>query len=125
MANPSGSRAVAGRGAPPVHGAAVILAVPADSRWKTLDDFLNEARAYAQQLTASAQGEAAAFDKVYEEYRLAPDVTRRRMYYETMERILRNNDKVVVEANGVTPYLPLPEMRRKPAPSETATTGAQ
>lgn len=75
-----------------------------------------DARAWAGQVTAIAQGEAAAFDKVYAQYKLAPEVTRRRMYYETMERVLRNNDKVVVEANGVTPYLPLPELRRKPAP---------
>jgi membrane protease subunit HflK len=39
-------------------------------------------------------------------------VTKRRLYYETMEYLLANNDKVVVEANGVTPYLPLPEVRR-------------
>ena len=49
---------------------------------------MNDARAYALQITAKAQGEAAAFDKVYAEYRLAPEVTRRRMYYETMERVL-------------------------------------
>lgn len=75
--------------------------------------YLNEARAYAQQLTAAAQGEAAAFDKVYEEYRLAPDVTRRRMYYETMERVLSKLDKTIIEPGNVTPYLPLPELRKK------------
>ena len=75
--------------------------------------YLNEARAYAQQLTAQAQGEAAAFDKVYAEYRLAPQVTRQRMYYETMERVLAETDKTVVETGNVTPYLPLPEIRNK------------
>src|SRR3546814_7430323 len=45
--------------------------------------YLNDARSYALQLTAKAKGEAAAFDKVYAEYRLAPEVTQRRMYYET------------------------------------------
>lgn len=75
--------------------------------------FLNEARAYAQQLTAAAQGEAAAFDKVYEEYRMAPDVTRRRMYYETMERVLSKLDKTIIEPGNVTPYLPLPELRKR------------
>jgi len=90
----------------------------------------SNARAWAQQLLARAQGDAAAFDKVYEQYKLAPEVTRRRMYYETMERVLANNDKVVVEANGVTPYLPLPEVRRRaatapnPAPSGTPTNSA-
>ncbi len=72
------------------------------------------AEAWAQQKVAIAQGEAAAFDKVYDQYKLAPEVTRRRLYYETMERVLSNNDKVVVETNGVTPYLPLPAIRRKP-----------
>ena len=81
--------------------------------------YLNEARAYAQQLTAAAQGEAAAFDKVYEEYRLAPEVTRRRMYYETMERVLSKLDKTIIEPGNVTPYLPLPELRKKMQESTT------
>ena len=73
---------------------------------------VNNATAYALQLRHIAQGEATAFDKVYEQYKLAPEVTRRRMYYETMERVLRNVDKTVVETPGVTPYLPLGEVRR-------------
>jgi modulator of FtsH protease HflK len=78
--------------------------------------YINDPRAYALQLTAKAQGEATAFDKVYEQYRLAPEVTRRRMYYETMEKVLSRVDKTVVEAPGVTPYLPLPEVQgRRPA----------
>ena len=75
--------------------------------------YINRANAYSLQLTQKAQGEAAAFDKVYEQYRLAPEVTRRRMYYETMERVLRQTDKTVIETPGVTPYLPLPELRRQ------------
>lgn len=86
--------------------------------------FLNEARAYAQQLTAAAQGEAAAFDKVYEEYRLAPDVTRRRMYYETMERVLSKLDKTIIEPGNVTPYLPLPELRKRVQESPAAPAPA-
>ena len=73
----------------------------------------NRARAWAQQLLARAEGDAAAFDKVYEQYKLAPEVTRRRMYYETMERVLRKTDKTIIEAPGVTPYLPLPEIKRR------------
>lgn len=80
---------------------------------QTAQTFLNEARAYAQQLTAQAQGESAAFDKVYEEYRLAPRVTRQRMYYETMERVLSEVDKTIVEPSGVTPYLALPELKKR------------
>ena len=79
--------------------------------------YINQARAYALQLTAKAQGEATAFDKVYEQYRLSPDVTKRRMYYETMERVLANVDKTIVEPTGVTPYLPLPQVQ-KSAPRE-------
>ena len=82
--------------------------------------YMNDARSYALQITAKAQGDATAFEKVYAEYRAAPDVTRRRMYYETMERILSRVDTTIVEAPGVTPYLPLPEIqRRAPAPAPT------
>src|SRR5690606_5278062 len=82
--------------------------------------YLNNARAYAQQMTAKSEGEAASFDKVYAEYRLSPEVTRRRMYYETMEDVLSKVDKTIVEAPGVTPYLPLPEIKRR-AQAETQT----
>ena len=75
--------------------------------------YVNQANAYALQLTAKSQGEAAAFDKVYEQYKLAPEVTRRRMYYETMEQVLSKVDKTIVEAPGVTPYLPLPQVQKQ------------
>ena len=75
--------------------------------------YINQANAYALQLTAKAQGEAAAFDKVYQQYKLAPEVTRRRMYYETMEQVLSKVDKTIVEAPGVTPYLPLPQVKKE------------
>jgi membrane protease subunit HflK len=78
--------------------------------------YVNQAEAVAQQVLARAQGDAASFDKVYVQYKLAPEVTRRRMYYETMERVLRKTDKVVVEAPGVTTYLPLPELKRRAEP---------
>ena len=80
---------------------------------------VNRAQAWAQQTTARAQGDAAAFDKVYEQYKLAPEVTRRRMYYETMERVLSQTDKVIVETPGVTPYLPLPQLMQQPKPAPT------
>ncbi len=78
---------------------------------------MNDARAYALQITARAQGDAAAFEKVFAEYRQAPDVTRRRMYYETMERILSRVDTTIIEAPGITPYLPLPEIQRRQQPA--------
>jgi modulator of FtsH protease HflK len=81
---------------------------------------VNRAQAWAQQLTARAQGEAAEFDKVYEQYKLAPEVTRRRMYYETMERVLSKTDKTIVEAPGVQSYLPLGgSQRTAPAVQES------
>lgn len=89
------------------------------------DADVNRAQAWAQQVLAQAEGEAAAFDKVYEEYRLAPQVTRRRMYYETMERVLSQTPKTVIEADGVTPYLPLPEIRRRSQQSQNQAQPAQ
>ncbi len=83
--------------------------------------YINDARAYALQLTAKAQGEAAAFDKVYIQYKAAPEVTRRRMYYETMEKVLSRVDKTIVEAPGVTPYLPLNEVQKRTAPANEGT----
>ena len=87
----------------------------------------SNARAWAQQLLARAQGDAASFDKTYQQYKLAPEVTKRRMYYETMERVLNQNQKVIMEGNGVTPFLPLPEVKRRvetPA-ADPAPTGGQ
>ena len=75
---------------------------------------VNQARAYASQVTNQAQGGAAAFDAVYAQYKLAPEVTRRRMYYETMEQVLSKVDKTVVEVPGIAPYLPLPAVKRSP-----------
>lgn len=77
---------------------------------------INQAQAYALQTRARAQGTAAEFEKIYAQYRSAPEVTRRRLYYETMERILSQVDTTVVEAPGVTPYLALPELRSRTQP---------
>ena len=86
------------------------------------DAEVNRAEAYAQQILARAQGDAASFDKIYAQYKLAPEVTKRRLYYETMERVLRQNDKTVIEAPGVQSYLPLPELKRR-AQSATPAGG--
>lgn len=82
--------------------------------------FLNQARAYAQQISAQAAGATAAFDKVFEEYRLAPEVTRKRLYLETMEEVLGKVDKTIIEAPGVQAYLPLPELQRRSAQARPA-----
>lgn len=88
---------------------------------------INLSRAYQQQVLERARGDTAAFDQIYEQYRLAPDVTRKRLYYETMENVLSNVDKTVVEARGVTPYLPLNEVQKRiPAtPPAAATKGGE
>lgn len=85
---------------------------------------LNEARKYSRQVTERALGDTAQFDRIYEQYALAPRVTRRRLYYETMESILANVDKTILESDNVTPFLPLPEIKRRvdKAAQETAKT---
>ena len=86
---------------------------------------INQSKGYAQQLLAVAQGAAAAFNAVYQQYRLAPEVTRKRMYLETMEDVLGKTDLTVVEPGGVQTYLPLPEVQRRSSaarPAEPAPT---
>lgn len=75
---------------------------------------LQDAQAYKEQTVAEAKGRTERFIKVYEEYAKAPDVTRRRMYLETMERILGGTQKIIIDekATGVVPYLPLNEVGR-------------
>jgi len=76
---------------------------------------MSNARAYAEQVTQRAEGDATAFNKVYTQYKLAPEVTRRRMYYATMEQVLSQNDKVIAPAGGFNSYMPLPAIQKKPA----------
>ncbi|MBO9408921.1 FtsH protease activity modulator HflK [Shimia sp. R9_1] len=77
---------------------------------------LEEAEAYRAQVVNQAQGEASRFSAVLEEYAKAPDVTRKRLYLETMEDVLGGIDKVIIDENtgdqGVVPYLPLNELRK-------------
>jgi len=82
---------------------------------------LQVAEGYKQQAVAEAKGQSARFLKVYEEYSKAKDVTRQRIYLETMERILGSADKLVYDGGpsgqGIVPYLPLNELgARRPAP---------
>ncbi len=84
---------------------------------------VNRAEQWANQLTQRAQGEATAFDKVYAQYKLAPEVTRRRMYYETMERVLSQTDKVILESPGVMSYVPLPGLKQTTPAEPAANSG--
>ena len=79
---------------------------------------LQEAEAYKKQVVAAAEGEASRFLSIYNEYVQAKRVTQERMYLETMEKVLANIDKVIIDKNagsGVIPYLPLPELGKKKA----------
>ncbi|NIR58886.1 MAG: FtsH protease activity modulator HflK, partial [Gammaproteobacteria bacterium] len=73
------------------------------------------ARAYRDAVIAEASGDAERFNLIYDQYRLAPDVTRRRMFLETMEQVLQRSNKVILDegasGTGVVPYLPLNELR--------------
>lgn len=86
---------------------------------------LQAAEAYRQQTIAEAVGQADRFKAVYEEYRKAPEVTRQRMFLETMERVFNGTDKIILDGGqggqGVVPYLPLNELQRK----QQSTTGGQ
>jgi len=76
---------------------------------------LQEAEAYKQQVVAAAEGEASRFIAIYNEYAKAKTVTQERMYLETMEKVLADINKVIIDkdAGGVVPYLPLPELSKK------------
>ena len=80
------------------------------------EKILQEAEAYKKQVVAAAEGEASRFLAIYNEYKNAKQVTQERMYLETMEKVLADIDKVIIDKNagsGVVPYLPLPELKKK------------
>lgn len=78
-----------------------------------------EAAGYKDRVVNEANGEAQRFISIYNEYAKAPDVTRQRLYLETMESVLGKSNKVIIEQNGnsqgVVPYLPLNELNRSSA----------
>lgn len=85
------------------------------------------AQGYKQQVIAEAEGEAERFNSVLEEYSEAKDVTRRRLYLETMERVFRDSNKILLNdegGQGVVPYLPLDQLQRqqRPRPADAPST---
>jgi modulator of FtsH protease HflK len=83
-----------------------------------------DSEAYREQTVAEAKGQAARFLKVYDEYKKAPEVTRQRIYYETMEKVFNGTEKIIMDPGAATsavPYLPLPELTR-PAQRPAQTT---
>jgi membrane protease subunit HflK len=86
-----------------------------------------EAAAYKNRVVQEAEGEAQRFISVYEEYAKAPEVTRERLFLETMEKVLQGSNKVIVgqgNGQGVIPYLPLPELQKR-APAAPAASAVQ
>jgi len=90
-----------------------------------------DAEAYRSQTVADARGQTSRFLQVYEQYKKAPDVTRQRMYLETMEHILSANEKTIIDTGkqgtGVIPYLPLGDLGKssKQPESGSAAGGKQ
>jgi modulator of FtsH protease HflK len=86
---------------------------------------IQNAEAYREQTVAEAKGATSRFLKVYDEYKKAPEVTRKRMYLETMERLFGGTDKIIMDSGaGVVPYLPLDQLSRRPQPPAPPQTGA-
>ena len=88
-----------------------------------------EAEAYRLATIARSQGDAARFLSVYEAYKVTQDVTLERLYLETMEEMLKNSNKVIIDksaegASGVLPYLPLPALGSGAKPGTAPTTNA-
>jgi len=90
------------------------------------EQIIQQAEAYKQEVVARSEGDAKRFTSVQEAYEGAKDVTERRLYLETMEEVLKNTNKVIIDRSasgtGVLPYLPLPAL--KPSPSKQGTTPA-
>jgi membrane protease subunit HflK len=86
---------------------------------------IQAAEAYRAQTVVEAKGQAARFMKVYDEYAKAPEVTRRRLHIEAMERLFEGKDKIIVDADaggsGVIPYLPLNELTRQAQRSQASS----
>ena len=77
---------------------------------------MQAAEAYKQRVVAASEGEASRFVSIFNEYDKAKEVTKDRMYLETMEKVLADIEKVIIDKNsgsGVVPYLPLPELNKQ------------
>ena len=86
------------------------------------------AEAYREQTVAEAKGQTSRFNQIYEEYKKAPEVTRQRLYLESMERVFGGADKIILDSGGpggggVVPYLPLPELRPRTTAPGTPPAG--
>ena len=91
---------------------------------------IEEADAFRQEVTNRAIGDADRFESVYKAYSAAKEVTQKRIYLETMEEVLGNVNKIIIDSgsgdgNGVIPYLPLPEVQKQIQKNRTSTGATQ
>ena len=80
------------------------------------EKIIQEAEGYKREVVARSQGDAERFVSVYNSYKLAKDVTVKRIYLETLEEVLKNSNKIIIDESagtGVVPYLPLPEIDKR------------
>jgi len=88
---------------------------------------LEAANAYKDQTIAEATGQSQRFTKIYEQYKNAPDVTRERLYLETLEKVLGSNNKIIIDSestgSGVLPFLPLNDLNGRSSSAPSARTG--
>ncbi|MGI9322480.1 MAG: FtsH protease activity modulator HflK [Pseudomonadales bacterium] len=87
--------------------------------------FLEEAQAYKERVIAQSRGEAERFNKLYTEYELAPEVTRARMYIDTLEQVMSNTTKVMIDVDGGNNllYLPLDKIMEHRQQSNSRQSG--
>ncbi len=84
--------------------------------------FLSKAKAYSNSAIARARGDTARFEAVFAQYKLSPEVTRKRLYLETMESVLTGTNKIIIDSKGTVPYLPLPPIQPRPQPENIQVT---
>ena len=80
------------------------------------EKIIQGAEGYKREVVARSQGDAERFVSVYNSYKLAKDVTVKRIYLETLEEVLKNSNKIIIDESagtGVVPYLPLPEIDKR------------
>ena len=94
------------------------------------EKMIQEANAYKEQIVNKAEGEAQRFLEVFESYKIGKDITKQRVYLETMEEVFRGMNKIIIDSSasggsGVVPYLPLPEIQKRRNPDSQAAGAEQ
>jgi len=92
----------------------------------TASRLIEEGNAYRERVVANAEGEASRFNQVYAEFKRAPEVTRERMYLETMQQVLASTSKVMIDAkgNGNMLFLPLDKLIQQAGGTPAAASAA-